>query len=234
MILLIITIVGPLFIWLRGDINFKSDYRTANRQSANLAPNPLTTKEAVIQVYAARAFNWRGLLATHCWIATKLANENEYSVYQVVGWLQYRNLPVVSIQKDLPDRNWFDQAPEVILDIRGSKAQELIAQINQAANSYPYSNQYTIWPGPNSNSFIAHIGREVPDLGFVMPSNAIGKDFISKNKFFSRAVSNTGYQISLFGLLGITIAKKEGIEINLLGLVYGIKFSPFKILLPGF
>ena len=234
MILLIITIVGPLFIWLRGDINFKSDYRTANRQSANLAPNPLTTKEAVIQVYAARAFNWRGLLATHCWIATKLANENEYSVYQVVGWLQYRNLPVVSIQKDLPDRNWFDQAPEVILDIRGSKAQELIAQINQAANSYPYSNQYTIWPGPNSNSFIAHIGREVPDLGFVMPSNAIGKDFISKNKFFSRAVSNTGYQISLFGLLGITIAKKEGIEINLLGLVYGIKFAPFKILLPGF
>lgn len=234
MILLIITIVGPLFIWLRGDINFKSDYRTANRQSANLAPNPLTTKEAVIQVYAARAFNWRGLLATHCWIATKLANENEYSVYQVVGWLQYRNLPVVSIQKDLPDRNWFDQAPKVILDIRGSKAQELIAQINQAANSYPYSNQYTIWPGPNSNSFIAHIGREVPDLGFVMPSNAIGKDFISKNKFFSRAVSNTGYQISLFGLLGITIAKKEGIEINLLGLVYGIKFAPFKILLPGF
>jgi hypothetical protein len=234
MILLIITIVGPLFIWLRGDINFKSDYRTANRQSANLAPNPLTTKEAVIQVYAARAFNWRGLLATHCWIATKLANENEYSVYQVVGWLQYRNLPVVSIQKDLPDRNWFDQAPKVILDIRGSKAQELIAQINQAANSYPYNNQYTIWPGPNSNSFIAHIGREVPDLGFVMPSNAIGKDFISKNKFFSRAVSNTGYQISLFGLLGITIAKKEGIEINLLGLVYGIKFAPFKILLPGF
>jgi hypothetical protein len=234
MILLIITIVGPLFIWLRGDINFKSDYRTANRQSANLAPNPLTTKEAVIQVYAARAFNWRGLLATHCWIATKLANENEYSVYQVVGWLQYRNLPVVSIQKDSPDRNWFDQAPKVILDIRGIKAQELIAQINQAANSYPYSNQYTIWPGPNSNSFIAHIGREVPDLGFVMPSNAIGKDFISKNKFFSRAVSNTGYQISLFGLLGITIAKKEGIEINLLGLVYGIKFAPFKILLPGF
>ncbi|EKD70108.1 MAG: hypothetical protein ACD_46C00633G0001 [uncultured bacterium] len=34
-------------------------------------------------------------------------------------------------------------------------------------------------------------------------------------------------------MLGILLAKKEGLEINILGLVYGVRFSPFAILLPG-
>lgn len=234
MIFLFLTIIGPLFIWLRGGVDFKADYRTANRESANLAPDPFVTKEAVIQVYAARAFNWRGLLASHCWISLKPQDAQEYIVYQVVGWRKYQDLPVVAIMKDVPDRNWFNQAPKIILDIRGSKAQGLIAQIDQAARSYSYQNDYTLWPGPNSNSFIAYIGRQVPGLGLVMPANAIGKDYIARNKFFALAPSNSGYQFSLFGLFGILIAKKEGIEVNLLGLVYGIKFSKLQILLPGF
>jgi hypothetical protein len=36
------------------------------------------------------------------------------------------------------------------------------------------------------------------------------------------------------GLLGIGIAKKEGLEVNLFGLVYGVRVHPFSITLPGF
>ncbi|NDA85703.1 MAG: DUF3750 domain-containing protein, partial [Burkholderiaceae bacterium] len=33
-----------------------------------------------------------------------------------------------------------------------------------AVQSYPYADSYTMWPGPNSNTFTAHVGREVPEL----------------------------------------------------------------------
>ena len=35
------------------------DWRTASREPAGLAPDPATTQEAVVQVYAARAVRWR-------------------------------------------------------------------------------------------------------------------------------------------------------------------------------
>ncbi|MCZ6585936.1 MAG: DUF3750 domain-containing protein, partial [Gammaproteobacteria bacterium] len=37
-------------------------WRTASRASVGLAPDPATTPEAVVQVYAARAVSWRGYI----------------------------------------------------------------------------------------------------------------------------------------------------------------------------
>lgn len=227
------TLVGPLYLLISGKIDFHADYRTANRESAHLAPDPTKTHEAVIQAYAARAFNWRGIFSTHNWIALKEKNSGDYIVYQIVGWRLYRHLPALMMEKDIPDRYWYDQKPDIILDIRGAEAEKLIPKIHEAAKSYPYPNQYDVWPGPNSNTFPAYIGRQVPELGLTLPADAIGKDFLPHHHFFDKAPSGTGYQFSFFGLFGMLIAKKEGLEINILGLVYGIKFSPFAILLPG-
>lgn len=231
--LIFLTLIGPLYILFSGQIDFHADYRTANRASAHLAPNPATTSEAVIQAYSARAFNWRGIFATHTWIATKKKNDSDYTVYQVIGWRFYRGLPALTIANDIPDRNWFNQKPTVIFDLRGDDADKLIPRIAEAAKSYPFANDYLTLPGPNSNTLLAYIGRLIPELGLSLPSTAIGKDYLPYGQFFVRAPSGTGYQISLFGLVGVLIAKKEGIEINLLGLVYGLRFSPFAIKLPG-
>ncbi len=230
---IIISALGPLFLLLSGKVSLHDNYLTASRESANLAPNPDLHQEAIIQVYAARAFNWRGLFASHCWIALKAKNAKNYTVYQVMGWRRFSNLPVVVIEDDIADRIWFNQKPQIILDIRNQAAQDMIAQIDAAARQFPYSENYVLWPGPNSNSFIAYIARKVPQLGLVMPSNAIGKDYLAQDQFFAVAPSNTGYQFSLFGLLGITIAKKEGLEINFLGLVYGFRIWPLRLFLPG-
>src|ERR1700730_16833603 len=43
----------------------------ARRDSSGLAPDPATTAEAVIQIYAARAVSWRGVFSMHTWIAAK-------------------------------------------------------------------------------------------------------------------------------------------------------------------
>lgn len=231
--MIIITFAGPLYILLSGQIDFSADYRTANRDSAHVAPLPDASPEAIIQVYAARTFNWRGLFADHTWIAVKPKNAKQYTVMQVVGWRLFMKKPPLIIAEDIPDRMWFDQTPNVILDIRGEKAEKLIPDILEAAHRYPYPDSYSYWPGPNSNTFTAYIGREVPELGLVLPGTAIGQSYLTGNHFFAPMPSGTGYQFSVNGVFGLGIARKEGVELNLLGLVYGVRFYPFSVILPG-
>lgn len=231
---ILLTLIGPFIILMSGGIDFKADYRSANRKSAGIAPDPSKTSDAIIQVYSARTFNWRGIFAVHTWIAVKTKNASFYTVYHLIGWRSFWNLPIVAIEKDLPDRYWFNQKPNMLLDIRGEKAEKIIPKIEQAAQSYPYPNTYNTWPGPNSNTFIAWIARAVPEMQLALPSNAIGKDYLPIKNFLSPAPSGTGYQLSIDGVMGIMLAKKEGLEINILGLVYG--FNPFTLTLklPGF
>jgi hypothetical protein len=88
-----------------------------------------------------------------------------------------------------------------------------------------------IWPGPNSNTFVAFVARQVPELALDLPPTAIGKDYLGPS-LVARAASGTGYQFSLFGLLGLTLAKEEGLEFNLLGLTFGIDAAEPALKLP--
>ena len=94
------------------------NWRTANRSSAGIAPSPLKEKEAVVQVYAARTYNWRGYFAVHPWIAVKKKNENFYTVYQVTAWNLYRGKSAVSIERDIPDRYWYGKRPQLLQTLK--------------------------------------------------------------------------------------------------------------------
>ena len=98
----------------------------ASRQSSGISPNPDEVMEAVIQVFAARAFSWRGIFGVHTWIAVKPTNASEYTVYQLVGWRLRRGEDPVVIQRDIPDRLWYDAVPELLVDVRGEGVDELI------------------------------------------------------------------------------------------------------------
>ena len=228
-----VLLVGPLYMTLFGSISFGNDWRTADRSSVGIAPDPGVTREAVVQVYAARAFNWRGIFAVHTWLATKRQGEAAFTVHQVLGWRLHRDDPVVVSHIGIPDRSWYGNPPELLTDIRGNPAAALIPAIEQAVRSYPYPRDYTIWPGPNSNTFTAWVARQVPSLGLDLPTTAIGKDYLDSGQIFSRAPSGSGYQISLFGVLGIITAFKEGIELNLLGLSIGVDPFGLAVKLPG-
>ncbi len=229
---LVIFFALPLYTVLSGQAPLGRDFRTADRSSAGLAPAPESTPEAVVQVYAARALNWRGIFGVHTWIATKPENAPAYTVHQVIGWRAYRGLPIVVSATGIPDGRWFGNDPTLITDLRGSAAAAAIPKILDAVASYPYANEYVLWPGPNSNTFMAYIGRKVPELQMDLPATAIGKDYPINGSVIDRTPSGTGYQLSMLGLLGVSVAREEGFEVNLLGLNFGIDFFKPALKLP--
>ena len=154
-----------------------SDWRSASRDSAGVAPLPAAEPRAVVQVYAAKVWGWRGWFADHTWVATKPADGAHYTVYEVVGWRVFRGRPAVRIARDVPDRKWFGATPEVLADLRGPGAAAVAAKVDAAARRYPYPDEYRAFPGPNSNTFTAWIAREVPELGLRLPFRAVGKSY---------------------------------------------------------
>ncbi|TVT56369.1 MAG: DUF3750 domain-containing protein [Sedimenticola thiotaurini] len=126
------------------------DWRAASREPAGIAPDPSITSEAVLQVYGADAWGWRGR----------------------------RGAPVMQIKQDVPDRYWFGERPKVIKEYRGEGVDALINAVEKAANSYPWKNRYTVFPGPNSNTFTAWIAKRVPELELELPLSAIGKSYV--------------------------------------------------------
>lgn len=229
---LFILLAIPLVMVLCGAVRLGTDYRTANRSSAGIAPDPEKTPEAIIQVYAARALNWRGIFGVHAWIATKPENIPHYTVHHVIGWRTYRNLPAVVSEPGIPDRYWFGNRPEIIAELRGPPAEQAIAEIEKAVKSYPYVDDYRLWPGPNSNTFVAYVARRIPELELELPVTAIGKDFPVDGAMIDRTPSGTGYQVSIYGLLGFMMGWKEGVEVNLLGLSFGVDVNSPALKLP--
>lgn len=210
------------------------DWQTADRSSSHQAPLPDEEKEAVVQLYAARTYNWRKYFAVHSWIAFKEKNAKQYTVVQVLGFKQWRTGNAIDVKEDIPDRKWYGAMPELLQTLKGEAAEKAIPQIKEAVNSYPYAHMYYAYPGPNSNTFISHIIRHVPALTVELPPIAIGKDFLGFTKFWDESESGTGFQTSVLGLLGLTLGKKEGIEVNLLGLVFGVDVLRPALKLPFF
>jgi hypothetical protein len=155
------------------------DWRTASRESAGIAPDPSVTKEAIIHVYGAKAWSWRGWFAIHTWIAAKRTDEATYTVYDVVGWRGHHGEPVLKIAQDLPDRLWFGEKPQLLKEHKGSDVDKMIDEINKAAHAYPWKTTYSAFPGPNSNTFTAWIAKQVPELELSLPFAAIGSGYVN-------------------------------------------------------
>ncbi len=195
-------------------------------ERASLAPDPETTPEAIVQVYAARCSGWLGYFGVHTWIAVKPAGAKAYTVYEVIEWRLRGSGSAVAIRKRSPDARWAGNAPALLAERRGDGVDGLIERIDKAARAYPYASAYTVWPGPNSNTFTAHVARAVPELALDLPPTAIGKDYLG-DRVVAKTPSGSGLQVSFYGLLGLMMSRVEGLEVNVLGLTFGVDpFAP--------
>ena len=208
-----------------------SDWRTASREPAGMAPDPSVTKEAVVQVYAARAVRWRGYFGVHTWIAVKPSGAEHFTIHEVIGYRLRRTGSAVVSRVRSPDEYWFGNPPELLRDVRGPGVDALIERIENAVQRYPYADTYRVWPGPNSNTFTASILREVPELRVDLPPTAIGKDYLGLMPV-ALTPSGTGAQVSLLGVAGVAAGWEEGVELNLLGLTFGVDPRSLSLKLP--
>jgi Protein of unknown function (DUF3750) len=149
-------------------------FRNANWSSTGMLLPANADKEARLLVFTGRTGRWRGIFSVHSWIVLKAENATTWSRYDVVGWGQ-----PVRMNGWAPDSHWFGNTPRVLVDVRGAQAAALIPKVKAAIDDYRYNEfgDYRLWPGPNSNTFVATLLRAVPELGITLPANAVGKDF---------------------------------------------------------
>ena len=224
----------PLMTLAFGSISTSRDWRTASHRPSGLAPDPAVERGAVVQVYSARTFGWRGAFAVHTWLAAKEPGADLYTRYEVIGWYARMGQSAVSVTKTrTPDTEWFSAAPQVIRDLRGADAKAVIDKLPAAVASYPHPDLYRAWPGPNSNTFVAHVGRAIPELRVTLPATAIGKDYLPGPALAGLSPSGTGLQLSILGLAGIMVGWEEGFELNLLGLTFGLDVKRPALKLPA-
>lgn len=136
------------------------------------------------------------IFAVHPWSIYKRQGETAYTRYDVVGW---RASQVVQRNYALPDGLWYGSTPDLLVDHRGDAVESMIDEVEAAVASYPFADHYLSYPGPNSNTFLAHIGRQVPALKLDLPANAVGKDYRALSDPVGRSASGSGLQMSLLG-----------------------------------
>ena len=206
------------------------NFRTANWGSVGMLPDASADRDARLIIFTGRTGRWKGIFSVHSWVVYKGAGATAWSRYDVVGWGN-----PVRMNGWAPDGRWYGDVPRVLVDLKGAAAQALIPKVQGAIADYRYRNHgdYRMWPGPNSNTFIAAVLRAVPELATTLPPNAVGKDF-RDGIYAGLTDSRTGVELSLFGVAGIKAGWIEGIELNMLGLVAGLDLRHPAVKLPGF
>jgi hypothetical protein len=200
--------------------------------SAGILPAPADDPEPRVYVFSARTAGWRSIFAVHTWIVVKPAHAEAYTRYDVTG---FGRRPI-RVNGYVPDSYWIGHRPELVAAIGGDRAAAAIPKIEHAIADYAFAGEgtYRLWPGPNSNTFVATVLRTVPELDVAMPPEAIGKDFRADGALLGLTESGTGVEMSLYGLVGLKVGWVEGIEMNLLTLVAGLDARRPALKVPAF
>ena len=201
----------------------------ADRSSAGLLPPAGPATPALVRVYSARTVSWRGIFAVHSWLVLKEAG-GRYERYDLTAWGE-----PIRVNGFVADGRWFGQVPVEVAAADGAEAEAMIPAMKAAIASYRFRHlgQYSAWPGPNSNTFVAAVMAAAPNLRASLPPTAIGKDFPVDGRWIALTPSRTGVRLSLGGYAGLTLAWVEGVQLNFLGLVVGFDFRRPAIELPG-
>lgn len=218
--------------WRRHLLGGQGWFNRRGRPSRSLlAARHPPADEAYVRIWAARTSGLRGLLTVHCWLVYRRV-DGEPVRWDVVGRRARTGRRGVQSGIRSARESWAANPAWLVHELRGQSASRAIPQLEAAIAAYPHRDHYCGWPGPNCNSFIAALVRALPELHTELPANAVGKDFLPRGRLIAAAPSGTGFQLSILGVFGLTVAATEGIELNLFGLTLGLDPSRPALKLP--
>jgi hypothetical protein len=205
-------------------------WRTAEWGTSGVLPAAADPADAAIHILAARTGGLKGAVSVHSWIVISHEGSDQYERYDKVGWGS-------PIRRNgyAADAFWYSNLPFVVHSVTGREAERLIPQVEAAIAAYPFSapGGYHIWPGPNSNSFVAHVLDAVPALGAKLPPNAVGRDFAPGLASLRIAPDWRDVHATLGGYAGFAFGVRSGFELHLLGLVAGFDFKRPALKIPA-
>ncbi len=124
-----------------------------------------------------------------------------------------------------PARPTIGRRDRLLTEIRGPRAARAVAWIRENAPRYRYRERYWACPGPNSNTFVATLIRDCPDLSADLPSTAVGKDYAGWIRV-GRTTTKAGLQLTT-PAIGAQVGLEEGVELQLLSsCLIGIDLLP--------
>ena len=158
-------------------------------------------------------------IARHPWVALRRAGETAWEIHEVGG----------GGTSDDP----FDNSPYVDPILHGvwtgAEAERGIECIQREAPAWKSQLRYRFYPGPNSNTFGDVMLRRC-NLHAALPASSVGKDW--RGAFgITKTTEGTGFQVET-PIVGFKLGLKEGVEVHIIGLAFGIDLWPPAIILP--
>ena len=196
---------------------------------SGLLPPAAEVEGARVLVLAARTGGWKGAVSVHSWLVWKRDGDARWTRHDVVGWGR-------ALRRDAypPDGRWYSNAPWVVGAVAGAEAEAAIPKLEAAVAAYPHGGlgDYRLLPGPNSNTFVATVLREVPELGVALPPIAVGKDWLGDGLRWTRD-GGGDVHVSAWGVVGLSAGPRTGLEVQVLGQTLGIDLRRPALKLPG-
>jgi hypothetical protein len=160
-------------------------------------------------------------VARHPWFAVRRPGEQGWTVYDLDG--THRD------EDPLHHRPYLD--PIVHAVWRGADADRAAACIEANHDEIREAVERHFWlvPGPNCNTYGDRMLRRC-GLHASLPATSIGKDW---RGLVGAGVTTEGTGVQLeTPVFGIKLGLKEGVEVHVIGLSFGIDFWPPAIILP--
>lgn len=170
--------------------------------------------------------------AHHTWFDAKLGDDAHWVRIEVEDDSSGVTEVPIDASFAYADIRWGDREVRVLDLLAGAEARDRIEAVRAAARELSpfYARHYAAWPGPNSNTFVADVARRVDGVAFPLHHNAVGKDH-ARWLHAGPTTSKTGLRLDTLPL-GLAVGLREGVELHILQLTFGVSLWPPRLELP--